>query len=289
MTAVHQLRFQHRLNLLCKVLRVNRSTYYKHFHSKAIPPRISENQTIKSYILQICSEHDMRLGAYKIQYLLRCDYCVNISIGRVYRLMNSLHLPRISTRKPPKTKYIQPLLDTNNILKQAFTQSAPNLVWCSDITYLRVQNRFYYLCVIIDLFSRKVISYKLSSKADAQLVIDTFFEAFSKRGHPQGLLFHSDRGVQYTALAFRKVLDNCHVVQSFSKRGHPYDNAVAECFFKYLKLEETNRRFFKNFDDLKLSVFTYIDGYYNQKRPHSSLGLLTPNQFEQNFFALHNN
>lgn len=107
MTAVHQLRFQHRLNLLCKVLRVNRSTYYKHFHSKAIPPRISENQTIKSYILQICSEHDMRLGAYKIQYLLRCDYCVFISIGRVYRLMNSLHLPRLSSRKPPKSKYIQ--------------------------------------------------------------------------------------------------------------------------------------------------------------------------------------
>ena len=231
----------------------------------------------------------MRLGAYKIQYLLRCDYCVFISIGRVYRLMNSLHLPRISTRKPPKTKYIQPLLDTNNILKQTFTQSAPNLVWCSDITYLRVQNRFYYLCVVIDLFSRKVVSYKLAPKADAQLVIDSFLEAFFKRGYPQGLMFHSDRGVQYTSLAFRKVLDNCHVVQSFSKKGHPYDNAVAECFFKYLKLEETNRRSFKRFDDLKLSVFSYIDGYYNQKRPHSYLGLLTPNQFEQKFFALHNN
>lgn len=288
MTAVHQLRFQHRLNLLCKVLRVNRSTYYKRFRSKAVPPRISENQTIKSYILQICSEHDMRLGAYKIQYLLRCDYCINISIGRVYRLMNSLHLPRISSRKPPKTKYIQPLLDTNNVLKQAFTQNAPNLVWCGDITYLKVQNRFYYLCVIIDLFSRKVIAHKLSAKADAQLGIDTFLEAFSKRGYPQGLLFHSDRGVQYTSLAFRKVLDNCHTVQSFSKKGHPYDNAVAECFFKYLKLEETNRRSYKSFEELKLSVFSYIDGYYNPKRPHSSLGLLTPNQFEQKFFAAHN-
>lgn len=231
----------------------------------------------------------MRLGAYKIQYLLRCDYCINISIGRVYRLMNSLHLPRISTRKPPKSKYIQPLLDTNNVLKQKFIQSAPNLVWCSDITYLRVQNRFYFLCVIIDLYSRKVIAYKLSSKADANLVIDTFMEAFAKRGYPQGLMFHSDRGVQYTSLAFRKVLDNCHVVQSFSKKGHPYDNAVAECFFKYLKLEETNRRFFKNFEELRLSVFSYIDGYYNSKRPHSFLGLLTPNQFEQKFLAKHNN
>ena len=149
----------------------------------------------------------MRLGAYKIQYLLRCDYCINISIGRVYRLMNSLHLPRIPTRKPPKFKYIQSLLDMNNVLKQDFHQSAPNLVWCSDITYLRVQNRFYYLCVIIDLFSRKVIAHKLAAKADARLVIDTFLDAFAKRGYPQGLMFHSDRGVQYTSLAFRKVLD----------------------------------------------------------------------------------
>lgn len=229
----------------------------------------------------------MRLGAYKIQYLLRCDYCINISIGRVYRLMNSLSLPRISTRKPPKTKYIQPLLDTNNVLKQAFTQSAPNLVWCSDITYLRVQNRFYYLCVVIDLFSRKVIANNLSSKADAKLVADTFEEAFAKRNYPKGLMFHSDRGVQYTSMMFRKVLDNCHVVQSFSKKGHPYDNAVAECFFKYLKLEETDRRIYKDFKELKVSVSTYIDGYYNRKRPHTTLGLLTPEKYEQNYYNRH--
>lgn len=240
---------------------------------------------IKSFILQICSEHDLRLGAYKIQYLLRCDYCVNISIGRVYRLMKSINIPRLSTRKPPKTKFIESLFETQNVLKQAFNQSAPNLVWCSDITYLPVQNRFFYLCVIIDLFSRKVIAYRLSNKADANLVIDTFLQAYSKRGYPQGLMFHSDRGIQYTASSFRKVLDNCHVVQSFSKKGHPYDNAVAECFFKYLKLEQTNRRFYNSFDDLSLSVFQYIDGYYNSRRPHSSIGLLTPNQFEHNFFS----
>ena len=168
----------------------------------------------------------MHLGAYKIQYLLSCDYCVNISIGRVYRLMNSLNLPRISTRKPPKSKYIAPLWDTNNILKQSFNQNAPNLVWCSDITYLRVQNRFNYLCVVIDLFSRKVIANNLSSKADVQLVIETFKEAYAKRNFPKGLMFHSDRGVQFTSMNFRKVLDNCHVVQSFSKKGHPYDNQV---------------------------------------------------------------
>lgn len=196
--------------------------------------------------------------------------------------MKSLLLPKLSS-KPPKTHYIDSLLNTENILNQAFQQNAPNLVWCGDITYLRVQNKFFYLCVVIDLFSRKIISYKLSSKATAQLAADTFLEAYSKRGYPQGLMFHSDRGVQYTATAFRKVLDNCHVVQSFSAKGHPYDNAVVECFFKYLKLEETNRRVYYSIHDLQLSIFSYIDGYYNSRRPHSSLGLLTPNQFEDKF------
>lgn len=143
---------------------------------------------------------------------------IAISIGRVYRLMKSLLLPKLSS-KPPKTHYIDSLLNAENVLNQDFRQNAPNLVWCGDITYLRVQNKFFYLCVVIDLFSRKIISYKLSSKATAQLAADTFWEAYSKRGYPQGLMFHSDRGVQYTAAAFRKVLDNCHVVQSFSAKG----------------------------------------------------------------------
>ena len=132
--------------------------------------------------------------------------------------MKSINIPRLSTRKPPKTKFIESLFETQIVLKQAFNQSAPNLVWCSDITYLPVQNRFFYLCVIIDLFSHKVIAYRLSNKADANLIIDTFLQAYSKRGYPQGLMFHSDRGVQYTASSFRKVLDNCHVVQSFLKK-----------------------------------------------------------------------
>lgn len=103
------------------------------------------------------------------------------------------------------------------------------------------------------------------------------------RRNPQGLMFHSDRGCQYTAFSFRKFLDNCSVVQSFSKKGHPYDNAVAESFFKFLKHEETNRRNYQTLKELELSVFQYIEGYYNSKRPHAGLSYLTPNQAEKNF------
>ena len=98
-------------------------------------------------------------------------------------------------------------------------------------------------------------------------------------------MFHSDRGTQYTAFKFRKLLDELNVVQSFSKKGYPFDNAVAESFFKYLKKEETNRRTFSSLSELKISVFEYIEGFYNSKRPHSSLDYLTPNEKESQFYS----
>ena len=123
-------------------------------------------------------------------------------------------------------------------LHQDFHQKAPNLVWTSDFTYLKAGGKWYYLCIIMDLFSRKIISWNISSKPNADLVIQTFQKAYHSRNCPAGLMFHSDRGSQYTAFAFRKLLDELNVVQSFSKKGYPFDNACCESFFKYLKKEE---------------------------------------------------
>lgn len=113
----------------------------------------------------------------------------------------------------------------------------------------------------------------------------TFKKAYASRNAPYGLMFHSDRGSQYTASAFRKFLDSINVVQSFSKKGYPFDHAVCESFFKYLKKEETDRRTYAALSDLKLSVFSYIEGYYNSKRPHGSLGYLTPNEKETAYWG----
>lgn len=133
---------------------------------------------------------------------------------------------------------------------------------------------------MIDLFSRKVIAWHLSGRTDVSLVMATFRKSYGNRNAPYGLMFHSDRGTQYTAFAFRRLLDSLNVVQSFSKKGYPFDNAVCECFFKYLKKEETDRRIYHTFEELKLSVFEYIEGFYNSKRPHASLGYMTPNEME---------
>lgn len=195
--------------------------------------------------------------------------------------MKNMNLPKKSTSKP---KFIYAHKDNSDVcvnrLKQNFTTDKPNLVWVSDITYVKVNGSFYYICVIIDLFSRKVISYCVSNKIDAKLVINTFKKAFSSRNCPQSLIFHSDRGSQYTSKEFRKLLDKCNVIQSFSAKGYPYDNAVAESFFKFLKAEEVNRNTYYNKQELSLSLFQYIEGFYNNKRPHSANDMLSPNQKE---------
>ena len=236
-------------------------------------------------ILHIYADYDKRLGAYKVQYILKRDYGINISVGRVYRLMDSMNLPKMSTATPKSACRHTDNGECSNHLQQQFSQAAPNLVWVSDITYLKAGGKWYYLCVVIDLFSRKVISWHLSSKADVGLVITVFQKAYACRNSPYGLMFHSDRGTQYTAFAFRKLLDSLNVVQSFSKKGYPFDNAVCECFFKYLKKEETNRRTYRTFDELQLSIFEYIEGYYNSRRPHGSLGYLTPNEMESAYWG----
>ena len=241
---------------------------------------MKENQHIASLILHIYADYRKRLGAYKTAVVLQRDYGIHISVDRVYRLMKSLQLPKMSTDKPAARRSASNDADFSNHLQQQFRQKAPNLVWVSDITYIKVNGKWYYLCIVMDLFSRKVIAWHISAKPDVDLVISTFNKAYQKRNAPSGLMFHSDRGSQYTAFAFRQLLDSLDVVQSFSKAGFPFDNACCECFFKYLKKEETNRRTYHSLQELQLSVFEYIEGFYNSRRPHGSLGMLTPNQVE---------
>ena len=216
------------------------------------------------------------MGAYKIRQRLLVEYGKKVSVGRVYRLMKSMVLPKMSTAKPVYTKTKTEQGECKNHLEKRFNPTIPNLVWASDITYVRVAGRFCYVCVVMDLFSRKIIAYKVGISADKQLVINTFKMACSKRNYPKGVMFHSDRGCQYTALDFRKAVDEMGFVQSFSAKGHPYDNAVVESFFKYLKKEELNRRTYSNIKELEMSLFEYIEGFYNLRRPHFANDLLSP-------------
>ena len=167
---------------------------------------------------------------------------------------------------------------------QKFDQTAPNVVWVSDVTYARVNEDFYAICVIIDLFSRKVIAHKISKENNTELVLGTFKLAFECRGKPQGLLFHSDQGTQYSAYMFRKHLRDLGVKQSFSNPGTPYDNAVAESFFSMMKQEELSHNYYHSQEELEATVADYIK-FFNTMRPHRKLAGQSPEAFEKSFYA----
>ena len=210
------------------------------------------------HILQIYSDYDNSLGAYKIRRVLERDYGINISLGRVYRLMSTMNLPKRSTEKPKGKHFHKENGNCFNYLNQQFNPSSPNSVWASDFTYIKVNG----------------------SRHDVDLTRKAFENAYFDRGEPEYVLFHSDRGSEYTAFTFRQMLERCNVVQSFSQKGYPYDNACMESFFRHMKRECINRKSFRNQDELRLCCFEYINRY-NSKRPHSSLGDYTPDEIEQ--------
>ncbi len=202
--------------------------------------------------------------------------------------MNSMNLPTRSTEKPKWKGARKDNGPCENRLNQQFYPSCPNSVWSSDFTYIKVNGRFHYLCVVIDLFSRKIIGWSLSNHHDVDLVIAAFDKACSDRGEPDFVLFHSDQGSEYTSFTFRKYLEKCNAVQSFSKKGYPYDNACCESFFRHMKRECIDRKSFHNQDELRLTCFEYINRY-NSKRPHSSLGYYTPDEIETMYLERQSN
>lgn len=156
-----------------------------------------------------------------------------------------------------------------------------NQVWTADITYIRINNGFVYLAVILDLFSRKVIGYAISKKIDGQLAVDALRMAILRRKPPRGVIHHSDRGVQYLCSDYVKILEENGIHISCSAKGNPYDNAWTESFMKTLKYEEVYMRHYETYLDVIANVSHFIEEVYNKKRLHSSLGYVPPEEFEE--------
>ena len=277
----HQNEFS--IHALCRVLQVNRSAYYHHaFRSPEKTQSQIEDDALKPLIAEIFSKSKARFGARKIRSkLIELGYTV--SERRILRLMKELGLsstgpkPRLNSANDRQYHYYP------NKLKRNFLTDAPNKVWVSDITYAKVGMDFLYLCVVIDLYSRKVVSYNISENIDTALVTQAFLDAFRTREAPNYLVFHSDQGTQYTSFEFYNLLKKHGVTQSFSAPGSPHDNAVAESFFATIKKEDFRRNYYKTEEEFRTAVKEYIE-FYNDYRPHQRLGFLTPNQVEKKFY-----
>lgn len=233
-------------------------------------------------IRDVFDEYQQVLGAEKIQTIL-VQRGHQVSKEYVSRLMSEMELR--SVRMTAKKEYLK-LREPErkkNLLQQQFTADQPNQRWVSDVSCFKLGDHYPYVCVIIDLFSRKVIAYKISKKNSTQLITTTFKMAYEERNPPTGLIFYSDRGAQYTSHRFQQLLHEHKVQQSFSRPGEPHDNAVAESFFASLKKEELYRRNITSDRAFQASVASYIE-FYNTKRPHRTLKNLTPCQMEENFY-----
>jgi len=169
-----------------------------------------------------------------------------------------------------------------NILNRDFTATRISQKWVSDLTYIRTKAGWLYLTTVIDLADRKVIGWAFSKSMTAkETSIKALKMAIKCRGVKPGLIFHSDRGVQYACDEFKKVINNNKIHQSMSRKGNCWDNSVAESFFKTLKTELVYQYKFEDREIAKMKIFEYIEGFYNSKRIHSAIGYLTPNQMEE--------
>jgi len=200
---------------------------------------------------------------------------------RIYRLMKQNNISGKYRRKfKVKSNKTADKFTISNILERNFNISIPNRVWVSDISYIATSEGWLYLAIVLDLYSRRIVGWKLSERMTKDIVIDAFLKAFWSRKPPRGLIHHSDRGSQYRSTAFHKILKNLRVIPSMSGNGSCYDNAVAESFFHTLKNEIPNNCIFKTKKEARSMIFEYIETFYNRNRRHSYLGYCTPSEFE---------
>jgi len=263
---------------------VSRSAYYRWERYGVSERRKTADAQLVNLIRQIVAMHHRRYGSPRVRKELREVYGKRVSLKKVARLMRENGLNARRRRKYiPTTDSKHSFAVSQNLLNREFTAQRGGQKWVSDITYLRTSGgSWVYLTVVLDLYDRKVIGWALSSGLQASSTsVAALQMAIKNRPAPEGLIFHSDRGVQYCAQEFREVLtDSCSAVrQSMSRKGNCWDNACAESFFKTLKRELETLDGKHSQAEVRQSVFFYIEAYYNRVRMHSALDNVAPNVF----------
>ena len=264
---------------MCRVLSVSRSGYYR-WRKRPEHGSQAHNKRLNAHIKRIYKKHKGRYGSPKIADELN-ENGFQVSKNSVARRMKEAGLRSIVRRRYRATtnsKHSHPVAD--NLLKRDFTTAEPNTVWVSDITYIATERGWLYLTVFLDLYSRMVVGWALSSSLSSQMVQMALNRAIKRRRPEAGLIIHSDRGVQYACKDFRQILGKHNFTQSMSRKGDCWDNAVAESFFSIIKSELIHHERFNGRNDALPALFEYIEVYYNRKRKHSTLGYRTPAQIE---------
>jgi putative transposase len=270
----------HRVTLLCRVLEVSRQGFYAWLSRK--PCRRQErDELLARSIRKAFDGSDGRYGSPRVYQELRSEGLAT-SRKRVARIMRQ----HGQVARPPRRRFVRTTDSRHGFgispdrLQRDFRPDRPNQVWATDITYISTGSGWLYLAVVLDLFSRRVVGWSMQPYMDRRLVLAALEMAIESRRPPPGLVHHSDRGVQYACDDYRQVLTDAEMVASMSRKANCWDNAVVESFFSTLKNELVYRRRFTSHDDARTALFEYIEGFYNRTRRHSTLGYLSPMEYE---------
>ncbi len=269
-----------RITLMCKVLKVNRSAYYHWVKNGCIVNKVDErlNQLIKEIFCQYREVY----GTRRIKKVLVQEYGVIVSTRKIAKCMKEVGLIvkmkrkfKVTTTDSNHNHSISP-----NRLQRDFKTNVPNEVYVGDITYIRTQQGWLYLAVVIDLYSRKVVGWSMDDNMETSLVNNALQMALQTRNTLPNLIWHTDRGSQYASDSHRKLLAEHNILQSMSRKGDCWDNAVSESFFHSLKTELVHHERFKTRAEANQAIFEYIEVFYNRQRLHSTNDYMSPVNYE---------
>jgi transposase InsO family protein len=265
---------------MCKVFKVDRSSYYHWINAGNVVKK--EDTQLNDLIEAIFIQGRRNYGTRRIQDKLKELYGLILSRKRIAGIMKDLNLKvNMKRRYKNTTDSNHNLPIAPNLLNRDFYASAPDTKYVGDITYISTGEGWLYLATVIDLYSRKVVGWSMDDTMKVSLVNDALTMAMEHRKPNKGLLWHTDRGSQYASYSHKDLLQHYGIVQSMSRKGNCWDNAVAESFFKTLKSDLVYQTYFYTKKQAKREIFEYIEFYYNRVRSHSYLGNLSPSRFEE--------
>jgi putative transposase len=265
---------------MCGALGVSRGGFYA-WLTRPASDRSRSDEELTAKVRTSFIGSDRTYGARRIWRDVMADG-VSCGLHRIERLMRQQALrarPR-RRRLPSDSGERQASAVAPNVLERSFSAPAPNRRWIADFTYIWTAEGWLYVAAVIDLFSRRVVGWSMSASMTAELVTDALVMAIWRRGKPEALIHHSDRGSQYTSDQFQRLMTDHGVTCSMSRSGNVWDNAAMESFFSSLKTERIARKVYRTRDEARADVFDYVERFYNTKRRHSTIGYLSPMEFE---------
>jgi putative transposase len=268
------------VRLMCRLLHVSKSGYYA-WDERPLCERAQVDIALTGQIEAIHRRSRGAYGSPNIHAELADDHGIRVGRKRVARLMRAAHIRGVTLRRFVVTTQATPGAKTPiDRVERRFYAEAPNRLWVADATYIPTWTGFLYLTMVLDVYSRKIVGWAMGNRLDTELMLAALDMAIAQR-RPTGVIHHSDRGCQYTSFAFGKRCREAGVMPSMGRVGDAYDNAMAESFFATLEREVIDRQRFRSQIEARMSVFTWLESWYNPYRRHSSLGYRSPMNYER--------